>query len=295
MPQSNSIPLYSVGYIIQKEFHYKKLKNVLESKEFIFRSIAYRSGIINYDDESLDVDSEKLAILAIHYWNNFKEIDIKKIDYDNIYVDTEYFYYAFNDGDNEYSYKFLDINDDDEIFKTVKEKLLDGEHIKNVNVEFMIDYMRPEFLEYEIDEDEIDQFDDHERKECPICLEEFENLPKGIDTITARCGHCLCDKCYEKIDRCPMCRNYFSETTIRYMEKEEVENYIDCSYAEDIWETIDDPEEFVNEMINKDGLAHTLGVDEIYQIDFDNIEFENLKKVMFDKITATEVSFYCIY
>lgn len=45
-----------------------------------------------------------------------------------------------------------------------------------------------------------------DKSQCPICLEEI------IKKITLECCHDLCKNCFEKVDKCPLCRTNIKKT-----------------------------------------------------------------------------------
>ena len=47
-----------------------------------------------------------------------------------------------------------------------------------------------------------------EKYECPCCKVDFEYED---DLITTHCDHKFCKKCYERVDRCPLCRADLTE------------------------------------------------------------------------------------
>lgn len=109
MPRFNSDIVYSLGYVIQKEFHYKKFKKVLESREFVIRSLAYKCEIVGYNNGSFYVDEEKLAILIFNYWDDFEDINIKELNSKIITIEQSCSCYDFYDGSINDIYRFFNI------------------------------------------------------------------------------------------------------------------------------------------------------------------------------------------
>ncbi|CAH1791575.1 unnamed protein product [Owenia fusiformis] len=103
---------------------------------------------------------------------------------------------------------------DENIKKTIGDKIHNTDNVNSIP-STSNDSEIPEFLRDDLQED-TEYSDDMTLHDCVVC----QNA--GINKVILPCRHaCVCDTCFSRIDRCPMCRNYIE--SFFTMEKENVE------------------------------------------------------------------------
>lgn len=119
--------------------------------------------------------------------------------------------------------------------------------------------------------EEIVKHNDEDRKECPVCLCDFE----GENWCEGKCGHRFCNTCFSNFDdhnicRCPLCRmNWEDEEE----DEDEESEYDEIEWEEsDIQEMLEqqddalldiiDIEALARDAVNFDGLRHCINADD---------------------------------
>jgi hypothetical protein len=135
---------------------------------------------------------------------------------------------------------------------------------------FIMHHIKDEYknIDYSSDSDESVDFED-EATECPICFAEFSKIDLEV---CKPCGHCVCEECYNHIKHCPLCRKEIKKENEKNRGPE-----IDIDYISECIDTynyeellnIIDIDSFVEDVINQDGIRHTLHYD--YEECFDDL------------------------
>ena len=208
------------------------------------------------------------------YNTNFRIVNIKEED--------DYYHIRYQDLDmgiedvDEIKIKHVLDGDEDDLVQEVKNHFIKEEKLHFFTPSFIQKFVMNHYEEEEesdeeeedSDEESITPFDDSERSECPICLEEYKN----DFCIGYYCSHrYCCQSCSttSKIESCPLCRSPVEkvekkepiEQTI-YQRSVELDYIIELTREGDsntLYEMLEDEgvENMIYEAFDTDGISHT--------------------------------------